>query len=629
MCGICGIALHSQQQTFPSETLHKMNESIYHRGPDSDGVFIHNSIGIAMRRLSIIDVDGGKQPIFNEDKTIAVVFNGEIYNFLELRNDLERKGHIFLTKTDSETIVHLYEEYGMDFPQYLRGMFAIALHDTKSKKLILIRDRIGIKPLYYSYSDSYLVFGSEMKCILNSGLVNKKINPCALDDYFSFNYTASPQTIFSSIKSLMPGHMLISQNRRVDITCYWDLLSCYKNNKIQTQTNTDELYITDKVYSLLKDAVREELISDVPLGAFLSGGIDSSTVVAIMSELIGDNVKTFSIGFDNAAYNELSYAREIATLYKTDHHEFKVKPDMIDLLPKLVEYLDEPFADSSIVPTYIVSQLTRQHVTVALSGDGGDEFFGGYSWTKANLLLNRYRMLPLFIRRGLSASIKSIPINTVFMDKLVRMALSGADDLGSGFLRRITCFDNALKSNLYNKEFCKDLSGYSSYDTVLNKFNEAKDLDPLSAMLYVDASLYLPDDTLKKVDRMSMANSLEVRVPFLDHRVMEYATSIQSHYKINGLTTKYIIKKAFSDKLPKRITKQRKSGFSIPIHDWFRNELKVYAKEILLDKNARLSEYLNHDFINTLLESHQNGKRNLGHHIFSLLMLELWLQKYQ
>lgn len=627
MCGICGIVNSHESGAVDIAVMKKMLKTIVHRGPDEEGICVRGSIGIGIRRLSIIDIVTGHQPIFNEDKSIAVVLNGEIYNFQELRFSLSKKGHRFETKSDTEVIVHLYEDFGVEFPKHLRGMFAIAVLDIKANKLVLARDRIGIKPLYYSFAGGAFLFGSEIKALLAAGLIDKEADPEALDDYLTFLYTPAPKTIFKNIKTLLPGQILVFQNGTAGLSKYWDLADIYRDCAPGRSRKFNEDEITAELYEKLKEAVREELVSDVALGAFLSGGVDSSTIVVLMRELIGKNVKTFSIGFGASSYDELEYAREIAKIYETDHYEMEVNPKMVDLLPKLAGYLDEPFADSSIVPTYLVSKLARDHVTVALSGDGGDESFGGYAWTKINYLLDNYRKIPLFLKRMIAASVKHAPVESVFMKKAARMADCGLDDFTLGFYKRVICFDEEIKGRIYNKEFLDSLGGYSPFEIVRNRFESVRGMDSGSSMLYADSSIYLPDDCLKKVDRMSMANSLEVRVPYLDHRIIEFAAGIPFNLKIKGLTTKYIIKKAFKNKLPKKITRQRKQGFAMPVHDWFRGELKDYSTQLLLNQDALIYRYMRPDYVRTLLEQHRSSKENLGNHIFALIMLELWLRK--
>ncbi|MFC2149640.1 asparagine synthase (glutamine-hydrolyzing) [Candidatus Auribacterota bacterium] len=629
MCGICGIAYASTLNNVDPALLKKMTDTIKHRGPDASGTYVSKNLGIGMRRLSIIDIEGGSQPIFNEDRRISVVFNGEIYNFPELRRSLIEKGHKFSCRTDTEVIVHLYEEYGESLVDYLRGMYAFAIIDERTNKLILGRDRIGIKPLYYSTHGGNLIFGSEIKCILALNTVNTDMDIRALDDYLTMNYTPSPKTIYRNIRSLQAGHMLVYSGGKYNISRYWNLADIYNNTLLTEKRGHDVGEIARKLYALVTSSVNEELISDVPIGAFLSGGIDSSTVVIAMCELLGKKVKTFSIGFGGSNYDELEYAREIAKKYNTDHHELDVKPNMIELLPELVSYLDEPFADSSIIPTYLVSKLAREHVTVSLSGDGGDEFFGGYTWTKINHLLDHFRILPHFSRKLLLSAMKHITPHNIFGDKLLRFLRCGTYDSMEGFYNRIICFDKSLKENIYSESLQNDLGGYSTFDQIKKCFDETGKLDNGSRMLYTDAMLYLPDDNLKKVDRMSMANSLEVRVPYLDHRIMEFAASIPFDLKIRGLTTKYIVKQAFREKLPPKIIKQRKGGFSMPVQEWFRGELKDYSYDMLVSDNARINEYLKADYVRNILSMHQKRTANLGNHIFTLIMLELWLRKYQ
>jgi asparagine synthase (glutamine-hydrolysing) len=626
MCGICGIVNVSASDHVDSGLLRRMTDSLRHRGPDDEGAFTCRNFGIAMRRLSVIDLTTGQQPIFNEDRTVAVVFNGEIYNYRQLRVELEQKGHVFRSQADTEVIVHLYESYGLDFPLRLRGMFGIALLDMRQDRLVLVRDRLGIKPLYYARNGNSLLFASEIKALLISPDVSRRIDCRALDDYFSFLYTPAPKTIYEDIRALLPGSMLVCTGGSCSMTRYWDLAAVYEQSAGLRASPRSEGDVAAELYGLLKEAVREELVSDVPLGAFLSGGIDSSTIVILMQELLGKNVKTFSLGFGDSPYTELAYAREIARVYGTEHYELEVQPDMIDLLPKLVGYLDEPFADSSIVPTYLVSQMARRSVTVALSGDGGDESFAGYAWTKVNHLLEPYRLCPAGIRRALARACGMMPFASVTGRKIARLSECMAADYREGFAKRITCYEDEMKKELYTAEFARAVRGYDPAEQLYRRFTEVPAADHSSAMLYADAVMYLPDDNLKKVDRMSMAHSLEVRVPYLDHRIVEYAAGIPFGMKIKGHITKYIVKKAFAGRFPPKVLAQRKHGFAMPVHEWFRGQLQGYARDILGDDHSRIFSYVRQECVSEVLRRHLAGRENLGNHIFSLIMLELWLR---
>lgn len=626
MCGICGI-VHARGADLVDEALLRaMNDTLRRRGPDDEGVLVWKNFGIAMRRLAVIDLSTGRQPIYNEDRTVAVVCNGEIYNFRELRKDLEQKGHVFRTHSDTEVIVHLYETYGYDFPAHLRGMFAIAVLDMNTELVLLVRDRLGIKPLYYAHAGGRFYFASEIKALLRSGQIRRDINPHALDDYLTYLYTPAPHTIYGNIYAVLPGHMLICRNGHVTVKTYWDLAEVYRSAEERRRSPVKETTAVHDLFELLKQAVSEELVSDVPLGAFLSGGIDSSTVVVLMRKLAGKNVKTFSIGFGDSPYTELSYAREVARACETDHYELEVRPDMVALLPELVAHLDEPFADSSIVPTYLVSQLARKRVTVALSGDGGDESFAGYAWTRINHLLEPLRILPAGARKAVARLFDGIPLRAAGWKRVSRLCASAACDYRDGFLKRITCYETNMRKQMYTEQFQEQVRGYDAYAHVYKRFTEVNGIDHSSAMLYADTSMYLPDDNLKKVDRMSMAHSLEVRVPYLDHRIVEYAAGVPFSLKIKRMTTKYIVKKAFTHDLPPAILAQRKQGFAMPVHAWFRRQLKGFAQDMLLAPDARISAFIKPSYVHSLLQRHFTEQEHLGNHIFTLIMLELWLR---
>ncbi|HRZ87570.1 MAG TPA: asparagine synthase (glutamine-hydrolyzing), partial [bacterium] len=471
MCGICGL-IDKRGGAVPAETLRRMMATIRHRGPDDSGAYARTRFGIGMQRLSVIDLVTGHQPIFNEDESVAVVFNGEIYNFAGLREELLRSGHRFRTNTDTEVIVHLYEEYGLCFPEHLRGMFAIAVLDCRNDQMVLVRDRLGIKPLYYADCADAFVFGSEIKAVLASGAVARDIDPRSIDDYFSFLYIPGPNTVYRHIRSLQPGRMLVYKDGGVTERPYWRLSRYYEMQRESPYARANDDELASCFAGLLSDAVREQLVSDVPIGAFLSGGIDSSTVVASMQRAVAMPVKTFSIGFGGSPYSELRYARAVAERYRTDHHEFDVRPRMVELLPKLAGYFDEPFADSSLVPTYLVSEAARRLVTVALSGDGGDESFAGYSWTRTNHRLERYRLLPSMFRRAVAGSLKLVPWRSTLMRKVIRAADAGADDYRDGFIRRVSCCDADTRRTLYSGDMRAALGDYCSFDRIRGYFDE-------------------------------------------------------------------------------------------------------------------------------------------------------------
>ncbi len=630
MCGICGILSLNNKYRIEKEILLRMNSTLIHRGPDDQGYFVKENVGLAMRRLSVIDLFTGHQPIHNEDHSIWVVFNGEIYNYKSLREDLELKGHKFYTSSDTETIVHLYEEYEEDFLNKLNGMFAIALWDKNKNKLLLARDRVGIKPLYYSINRDRILFASEIKALLQAPDVSKDLNFKALDYYFTFLSIPSPDSIFKDIHKLQPGHFLVADKGRITIHRYWNKLPCPASNN---KKNEKKEFYSERLLEILEDSVKMRLIGDVPIGAFLSGGIDSSTIVALMSKLTNSQVNTFSIGFEEEDANELDYTRKIAQYYDTNHHEFIVKPDIVQLLEELVWYFDEPFAVSSAVPTYLLSKKTREHVTVALTGDGSDELFAGYPrywWDKT---ASYYNLLPLFIRkrviwpiiRSLPSSTKSPALNNIRKTK--KFIKLGNLPSPYQYLEYLTFFDRESKEKLYSDDYKAEFRGIDPLDVFNEYFTEVEGNDVLSQRLYLDMKTSLPDEMLMKVDRMSMAASLEARTPFLDYRLVEFAMDIPSRYKLKQNKLKYILKCAVSGLVPDEIIHRKKHGFHVPIDKWFRKELKSFCREILSDDNMKHHGLFDSNYVDKLIKIHLEGKENLGHHLWSLIVFNLWYQK--
>jgi asparagine synthase (glutamine-hydrolysing) len=621
MCGISGLIFIDNNRKVESHILKRMTDSISHRGPDDEGFYLNQNIGLGFRRLSIIDVSAGHQPISNEDESIWIIFNGEIYNYLEQREILKNKGYKFKTATDTEVILHLYEEYGSDCLQYLRGMFGFAIWDNNKQQLFCARDRFGIKPFYYYLDDEKFVFGSEIKSLLKAGDVDKSLSYEALDSYFAFGYITSDLSIFKSIKKLQPGHYMVLSLKgkfSLDIKRYWEIQFA------PDYTRTEEQW-KEEILSCLSDVVKMHMISDVPLGAFLSGGIDSSCVVAMMAQNSNLPIKTFSIGFKEKAFNELEYAREIAQKYGCEHHEQIVEPESIDLLPKLVHAYDEPFADSSAIPTYYVSKLAREFVTVALSGDGGDELFAGYDSYAHLLKLYSYPFnfeFPFFNKLIWGTIHKLIPGN--IKGKLGVYYLSknkyhmGAyanlwtkEERSKLILNRHNNINYSLASELYKMRILDN--GYRN-DFITNLQN-------------LDLQTYLVDDILTKVDRASMLNSLEVRVPFLDHKFAELSFKIPPQLKLRSNDQKYILKKAMGALLPPNILNHPKQGFSVPLSLWFREDLKNYVGDILLSRNSLLSGYLDMKYIKEILEKNHKKGRPFSGHIWSLLFFEEWLKQ--
>jgi asparagine synthase (glutamine-hydrolysing) len=622
MCGICGIVYSDGAKEVGAGILRQMTGSLCHRGPDDEGQYINGNVGLGMRRLSIIDLKTGHQPIFNENKTVCLVCNGEIYNYRELRKELEAQGHQFSSNCDVEVIIHLYEEFGEDFVHRLRGMFGLAIYDISKDSLILIRDRIGIKPLYYTYQNGKFIFASEIKAILRHPDVGMEISTQALSDYLTYLYIPGPGTIFEDIYKLPPAHILTFKAGNLSMRQYWEL--DYKKNRIRSQ----EYYI-EGLRDLLIESVRMHLVSDVPLGAFLSGGIDSSTIVALMSEIMKEPVRTFSVGFDVAGFNELKHARLIADKFSTEHYEISLKPDIIDILPRLVGQLDEPFADSSIIPTFLICEFARQKVKVCLAGDGGDELFAGYGWTRRQKFINDFNRLPRLLRTGLKLVMLgkdySPDLKNSVLDKIKRFIYDSGLSLENSFMRRKTCFSEELKMAMLKGEFYSQLKGYKSFAKILPYFNN--DFSGMEKLLFFDTKSFLPDDGLLKVDTMSMLNSFEVRVPFLDHKVVEFAATIPFKYKIRGSESKYIVKKMMKHTLPTEVLRQRKLGFTIPLNSWFRDGLRGYAEKLLLDPGAKIHSFFNHGIVRWLINEHIASRQDFGPQIFSLLVLELWLSR--
>jgi|Deesub1362B_J571_1020462.scaffolds.fasta_scaffold00002_795 asparagine synthase (glutamine-hydrolysing) len=624
MCGICGIYGFSSLPLESREEVQRMNQSLRHRGPDDEGYYFDHQVALGMRRLSIIDLITGHQPIANEDETIWVILNGEIYNFRELRDSLIKKGHYFQTKSDTEVIVHLYEEKGIDFVEELNGMFALALWDKTKKIFLLLRDRVGIKPLHYTFYKDRLYFASEIKAILQTNFP-REMDVEALHQYFTFEYIPAPRTIFKNLYKLLPGHCLIIQNNSWRIEKYWDIT--YNDSHLSSEEPT---IITKAIRERLQESVQKRLVSDVPLGVFLSGGLDSSSVTAFMSQLVKEPIKTFSIGFEEESFNELEYARLVARKFKTDHHEFIVRSNQVrELVPQLIKFLDEPLADASVIPTYIISRLAREFVTVALAGDGGDELFAGYDTYKAYKIAKFYRQLPAFLRNSIIKNIvKVLPASKkrLSFEFKAKKFISGID-----YPPEVA---NYIWWGAYNPEIRQQLlagshpSPEDPYSPVYYHLNSCRAPDELTRLTYLDLKLYLQDDLLVKVDRMSMANSLEIRVPFLDHEFVEFVEQIPSSLKLKGLTTKYILKKAMAPLLPREILSRRKIGFDIPLGAWIKTELKDFVLDTLSSEALKKHGLFNQKFINKILSEHLDGKHNHRQLLWPLIIFQFWHNYY-
>jgi len=626
MCGIVGIVdLKGRKQE--REIIKSMADQIIHRGPDDEGFFVENGVALGARRLKIIDLETGHQPQCNEDGTIWITYNGEIYNFLELRKELEGKGHRFKTKSDTETIVHLYEEEGEEGLKKLRGMFAFGIWDGRKRRLLLARDRIGKKPLYYTIIDSTIVFSSEIKGILKFGKIDRELDLNALDLYLTLEYIPSPLSIFKGIKKLMPGHYLIFDEKGVKEKSYWEL------EKVEVPTDIDE--IKERLRELIKESVKLRLISDVPLGAFLSGGIDSSSIVAMMHSLGTEPLMTFSIGFEEKSYNELKYARKIAELFKTQHHEFVLTPSALELIWELIKYLDEPMSDFSIFPTYLVSKMARKYVTVILSGDGGDELFGGYEHylaEKIERILRKYFFkIPHAIFPLLSRFLPPKDVKKGIINRIKRFSDGLFFPPELSHFRWMLYLDNQTKRRLYSPDFLSKIERDGEIHTrepFSSIFEKMKSLDCINRELFLDLKSYLVDDIMVKVDRMSMACSLETRAPLLDHKLVEFVFSLPGNLKVRGLTTKWIFKKSMEGILPKETIYRQKEGFSIPIKKWLREEFRELMEDYLSEKRIRDGGLFNYSEIKRMKEEHIKGIENHSHRLFALLLFEIWREKY-
>lgn len=618
MCGIAGKFNYGDNAPVPRELIARMNVAQAHRGPDGSGEYFDCGVGLAHRRLSILDVEGGHQPMTNEDNTIWIVFNGEIYNFPELRDRLEAKGHKFRSHCDTEAIVHLYEEMGENCVDELRGMFAFAIWDSRVEKLFIARDRLGIKPLHYTVlGNRSLVFGSEIKAILQDETVPRRVNHDALSEYISLLYVPDPRTMFDGIQKLPPAHTLTCDRNGVRVRQYWDV--DYDVNGTLTEEQA-----AGQLYDLLKGTVKDHLLSDVPLGAFLSGGVDSSTIVGLMREVITGKLVTSSIGFEEEAYNELPYARQMAGRFRSEHHEHIVHADIEHLFPLIVWSFDEPFADSSAIPTYYVSKTAREHVTVALSGDGGDELFAGYSRFRLGQLEHRLRRTlgPL---RFLATMARVFPDDVRFKAKNSLESITRTADDACARKHFLYLYTEEAKRHLMALPQTHD---YAAKFRALYRNAHASPDDWLNRALYVDMKTYLVDDILTKVDRMSMAVSLESRPPLLDHKVVEFVATLPPRLKLKGFESKYILKKTAARLVPQEILSRRKQGFRLPIAEWLRSQLRGTAEDLLLGPTAAQRGYFEKSEMETLWRDHLSGHRDNAHQIWSLILLELWHRKY-
>lgn len=621
MCGIIGKVAISPEVPVEAGLMRRMVASIKHRGPDDDGIYTDGPVGLGASRLAIIDLSPhGHQPWTNEDASLWMVFNGEIYNFQELRSELIERGHQFRSSCDSEVVLHLYEEFGVDCLERLQGMFAFAIWDAKSRSLFLARDRVGEKPLHYYHDGKVFLFASEPKAMLLDPDVCTGPDQEAIHHYLTYGYVPAPGSPFRGFKKLPPAHYLCLQHGIAKVQRYWQL-------RYGTKINRPEPELCEEIRARLREAVKIRMISDVPLGAMLSGGIDSSAIVAMMCGLSSGPVKTFSIGFEEQDYNELKYARIVAQRFGTDHHECVVKPDAVEMLSSLVWHYNEPYADSSALPSWYLSRLARRHVTVALAGDGGDENFAGYLRYATIGLSQRLDRIPRWVKRSLAAVSKAVPDGLDARHALQRgkrfvMLLN--EGPRHKYARHVSFFPEWLKADLYTPEFRAASAQSNALGPLFDALDSSDAPDLLEAALDADVRLYLPDDLLVKMDIASMANSLEVRSPFLDHKFMEFIATIPSDLKVRQGVTKYIFKKSVEPILPKEVIERRKMGFEVPIAHWFRHELREIAMDVLLDHSAISRGYFKPDTVRRLIDEHVNGVAGWHHQLWNLLMLELW-----
>jgi len=636
MCGICGIYTR-RSEGFDEKLLKEMCRTIRHRGPDDEGIWIsedlrYGKIGLGHKRLSIIDLsDAGRQPITNEDQSLWLVFNGEIYNYQELKKELINKGHHFSSETDSEVILHLYEEEGIKCLDRFNGMFSFGLWDDRKDRLILCRDRLGIKPLVYYWDNETFIFASEIKAILSDPNINNEIDWTALGLYLNLSYVPSPWTIFKKIKKLRPGHYLIFEKNSIRVNQYWDL-NGHRNNHNNSLTFSQQ---KQQLFDLVNSSVNRRLISDVPLGAFLSGGIDSSIIVGLMARNMSRPVQTFSIGYkDLPLYDETAYAQDVAKLHETDHHEFKISyRDVIDIIPKVLDSLDEPFSDSSVFPTYIVSQKTREMVTVALAGDGADELFAGYRKYTGEFWIQFYSLLPVLFKNLVIHPVTNLlpdGRDSNIKEKVRRFKkfINGAHDTLEARIRswreifsKNDCFE-LLKPDLINQ------TALNTADDIITDYLDRFKSDSINKMLYSDVKDSLPDDMLNKVDRMSMMNSLEVRVPFLDHEVVEYVFQLDGNQKLHRGKRKYILLETFKEILPKSLLRRPKWGFEVPISVWLKNELRFLIEEYLSEGFIKNQGIFNYPFIQKLVDSYLNNKEDNSWQIWNLVVFGYWFKRY-
>ncbi|MBE7554545.1 MAG: asparagine synthase (glutamine-hydrolyzing) [Anaerolineales bacterium] len=628
MCGICGIVNLKSSQSVNQSVLHKMTQAMKHRGPDEQGFYHCGPVGLGSRRLSIIDLAGGRQPIANEDESMWIVFNGEIYNYRELRVFLQKKGHAFRTQTDTEVILHLYEEFGLECVQHLNGIFAFAIWDIPRQELTLARDRMGIKPLYYTETTNGFIFGSELKVVMAHPEVKREIDLISLNEYLSFEYVPTPRTIIRHIHRLEPGYVLCYSTQGVQRQPYWNISLA----RSESRPPVDWRDYAIGLYETLKTSVKQELVSDVPVGVLLSGGLDSSSIAAFMAELYPGTVDSFSVGFEESSFDESRYARLVAQHVGTRHNELILTSQMVaEMVPTITNFLDEPFGDSSLIPTYFLSLFARGHVKVVLGGDGGDELFAGYPTLTAHRLIEYYeRIVPWQVRASIAPkTLDLLPVsfNNISFDFKIRRFLAGRGvPLQVRHHRWLGSFLDEEKALLL-QDWLKPVLR----DTYSQAYHHARECDarlPLNQLLYNDMKMYLEGDILYKVDRASMAASLEVRVPFLNREVVHFATDLPLELKLRRLTTKYLLKKSMSQKLPREIINRPKKGFNMPVARWLTTELRDVVLEMLSEERINRQGFFNYTYVRELLDQHLSHRRDNRKVLWTLFIFQLWYDRY-
>jgi asparagine synthase (glutamine-hydrolysing) len=627
VCGLAGIFDSRGGGEIDRALLARMTDSLIHRGPDDSGYHLAPGLGLGHRRLSIIDLQGGHQPQFNEDRSVAVVYNGEIYNYRELTAELTRRGHVFRSQSDTEVIVHGWEEWGAGCVEKFRGMFAFALWDQSQETLFLARDRLGIKPLYYAVlADGRLIFGSELKALLRHPDLPREIDPEAVEDYFAYGYVPDPKTIYRGVAKLAPGSWLTWRRGQgqPDLQSYWE-------PRFEQQADPSAAEAGEQLVDLLRQAIELRMVADVPLGAFLSGGVDSSSVVALMAGLSDRPISTCAIGFDRQDYDETDYAAEVAAACGSDHHVSQVAADAYDLVDRMAEIYDEPFADSSAIPTYRLSGLARERVTVALSGDGGDEVFAGYRryrWQHYEELVRG--RLPARLRGALFGSLGRLYPKLDWAPRPLRAKATFqalARDSAGGYFHSLAVVPDGQRQGLYSPAMSQGLQGYHAQEVVRRHMTGTDGGHHLDRAQLTDLKTYLPGDILTKVDRASMAHSLEVRVPFLDHKLVEWAAGLPPDLRLRGGAGKYILKKAMEPRLPRRILEREKMGFSVPLAHWLRGPLRHEVRQSLTGARLRETEIFHMDAVTKLLDQHQSGTRDHSAALWALVMFEAFLRK--